>query len=310
MTAHPQVILKLRVRRDFRRQALSQIWLHSTRDDASAVSDDLCAGAVRIHAAQGGTYLHPIQDPPQHLHLVVDRPPVISLLPNLRLFQCFLTETFDQLRSSFLVVFQIYFRPPNFLEQLDNDDGDESENSPYLLTWSPLLSKYLCRLSNSDCRPANVRCSSNCRLTRLFRDIPALEGVFAFYTSIKNIKAATIPVTDTRRLDADGIVNIMRKMNYAWFQQEAHPSIATIMCRQTSKLGSRDQNHPRRAISHGNSQLMSAEFTASFRDRVIRNPMGPIAKTLDEMYISEREDAVSPSPPAGLQCRQWIVKPV
>ncbi|KAK3805287.1 MAG: hypothetical protein J3Q66DRAFT_407685 [Benniella sp.] len=104
MTAHPQMILKLRVRRDFRRQALSQIWLHSTRDDASAVSDDLCA---------------------------VNRPPVIILLPNLRLFQCFFTETFDQLRSSFLVVFQIYFRPPDFREQLDNDDGDESENSPY-----------------------------------------------------------------------------------------------------------------------------------------------------------------------------------
>ncbi|KAK3806852.1 MAG: hypothetical protein J3Q66DRAFT_117559 [Benniella sp.] len=71
--------------------------------------------------------LHPIQDPPQHLHLVVDRLPVISLLPNLRLFQCFLTETFDQLRSSFLVVFQIYVRPPNSREQLVNDDGDDSE---------------------------------------------------------------------------------------------------------------------------------------------------------------------------------------
>ncbi|KAK3821921.1 MAG: hypothetical protein J3Q66DRAFT_158369 [Benniella sp.] len=74
--------------------------------------------------------LNPIQDPPQHLHLVVDRPPVISLLPYLKLFQCFFTETFDQLRSSFLVVFQIYVRPPNFREQPDND-GDESENRPY-----------------------------------------------------------------------------------------------------------------------------------------------------------------------------------
>ncbi|KAK3809936.1 MAG: hypothetical protein J3Q66DRAFT_404724 [Benniella sp.] len=83
----------------------------STRDDASAVSDDLCA----VH---------------------VDRLPVISLLPNLRLFQCFLTETFDQLRSSFLVVFQIYVRPPNSREQLVNDDGDDSEMQLLLMAYS------------------------------------------------------------------------------------------------------------------------------------------------------------------------------
>ncbi|KAK3817815.1 MAG: hypothetical protein J3Q66DRAFT_369612 [Benniella sp.] len=236
---------------------------------------------------------------------MVDWPPVVSLLPNLRQFQCFLTETFDQLRSSFLVVFQIYIRTFAFVTfPVRGNNWLRLRNSNHLD--EVLIPQFMHRLSDSGWCPANARRSSNWSVDATTQHLRAISP---FHTSIKNPRvfgssreSRTIKIrdnnqhdhsgnhyaTDTRHLDADGIVNVMRKLNYPYLTWRA--ICVRVMSRpfrhSSFKSLNRNGNGTTDSLDYFTRRAHVGRVYCPSRDRVICNPMRPIAKTFDGQDVA------------------------